>query len=224
MMRKYRFNMVEIMLAIVVLSLGMTMVFVLFPAGLSSHRTAMAENSLADLAELIMSHVRAELTLGSNEVKFTAAPAAAGSTAVTYDLDDDPTSKWTAIDGGGTLWQGKTDKNVYLIRQLSGPPDDRYADFAAIARVYPDNNSDFSDDLLVPMKYGSAVDYYGHMDKSKSGVTGTSAGDIRVLNIYDFLFPMVLEISWPANIPYADREKAYFRFEIFNENFEQKVK
>ena len=43
------------------------------------------------------------------------------------------------------------------------------------------------------------------------------------LQINHFLLPLVLELSWPADVPDEQREKRYFRFEIFNEQFEQKV-
>ena len=69
--RVYRFNLIEIMLAIVIIALGMTSVFVLFPAGLSNHRTAMAENSIADIAELVISRVRAENALSVTDDGFS---------------------------------------------------------------------------------------------------------------------------------------------------------
>ena len=34
-----------------------------------------------------------------------------------------------------------------------------------------------------------------------------------------FLLPLVLELSYPAEVPYEEREKSYFRFEIFNEHY-----
>ena len=51
MLSKRYFNMIEVMLAIVVISLGLSSVFVLFPAGLAAHRNAAADNNTADLAE-----------------------------------------------------------------------------------------------------------------------------------------------------------------------------
>ena len=217
-MRKYGFNLVEIMLAIVVISLGMTAVFVLFPAGLNNHKTAMAENSLADLAEFIMSDVRARVALGSDTEAFTyELGSGTESDMAGITLDDEPDSGWTKVDDAGTLWYRDGKTNIYLIRQLSGPAGDRYTDFAAIARVYQD--SGFSSELMVPVRYGS-VQSYADMNKAASG---SSSGDIKALDVSKFVFPLVLEISYPADIPYADREKAYFRFEVFNENYVQKV-
>ena len=219
-MRKYGFNLVEIMLAIVVISLGMTAVFVLFPAGLSNHKTAMAENSLADLAEFIMSDVRARVSLGSNKDGFASLtfPGGTGDMGVFDGEPEDSGSEWVRVEASSdTLWRLSGKSNIYLVRQFSGPSGNRYTDFAAIARVYQDTG--FSGELMVPVKYGN-VRSYSDMDKTASG---SDPGDIKELTVSSFVFPLVLEITYPANIPYDDREKAYFRFEVFNENYEQKI-
>lgn len=217
-MKKYCFNLIEVMLAVVILALGMTSVFVLFPAGLNNHKTAMAENSFADLAEFIVSHVRSQAALSSNMSNFAYDLGSSGTT-LTYTYDDD--SDWDKVDENGTLMQHKSDKGTYLVRHLSGPADDQYTDFAAIARVYKDDS--FKDELTIPINRDTRVKYSA-MNKSKENITGTNAGDLRELDVENFVIPMVLEISYPADRPYDDREKVYFRFEIFNENFEQIVR
>ena len=217
-MKKYNFNLIEIMLAVVILALGMTSVFVLFPAGLNNHKTAMAENSFADLAELIVSHVRAKAALSSNPEKFS---YDLGTSSKTVDYTFDDNSEWDAIDENGTLMQHKSSKGTYLVRHLSGPADNQYTDFAAIARVYKDDG--FKDELIIPFNRDTRKDY-SSMDKSKTDVTGNNNGDLRELDVENFVIPMVLEISYPADRPYDDREKVYFRFEIFNESFEQIVR
>ena len=50
-----------------------------------------------------------------------------------------------------------------------------------------------------------------------------SSGNAEV-NVKKFLLPMILEISYPAEKEYAQRQKQYFRFEIFNEHYEQERK
>ena len=224
----YRFNLVEIMLAIVILALGMTSVFVLFPAGLNNHKSAMAENSFADLAEFIVSRIRSDAALSSNEAKFTydLGDADDRADALTYcksNIYKEGDSGWTKVDDGGTLLKNNTHKGIFVARQLSGPPGDQYADFTAVARVYPDTS--WKEDFEIPFDADSSgnVKKYEDLDKSKSGITGTAAGDIRVLNVDDFVLPLVVEISYPADKAYDDREKVYFRFEIFNESFELKV-
>lgn len=215
-LRKYRFNLIEVVLAIVILSLGMASVFVLFPAGLSNHRTAMAENSIADMAELVISRVRAEAALkaeaggfGSLTFKklddFEAEPE--------FDFDASGSDPWTFKDCGKDT---PSDAGYYFVRQLSGPTGNQYVDFAAVARVYLDEN--FENELFVPFSVSGDVRYVKDCDLS-----GSDTDQIRTLALNDMILPLVIEISYPADRPYADREKAYFRFEIFNEMYEVKT-
>ena len=219
-MMRFNFNLIEILLAVVILSLGMTSVFVLFPAGLSNHKTAVAENSFADLAEFIISRVRAEVAMSSDHEKVS----------YTFDTPDasvmEDSSGWVEVDEEGTLMKKNGNSCTYLVRQLSGPADDRYTDFSAVALIYRENtenaNADpfFGSELMVPEDYSSAPKSFKDM---KSAGTTVATATMRELDLSDFVIPMVLEISYPANKPYADREKVYFRFEIFNENFELKL-
>ena len=197
-MKRFNFNLVEIMLAVVILSLGMTSVFVLFPAGLSNHRTAMAENSVADLAEFIISHVRAEAALSSNKDKFIYDKFNSGPDKNTYQYDDaDETLKEIA-------------NGVYLVSHMSGPDND-YADFVAVAQVYKDPT--IGEEIYIPQNQTSHPVKY-----APAGATAT----LKELNVDKFVLPMVLEISYPSNLPYEDREFVYFRFEIYNDNFDLK--
>ena len=228
-MKKYCFNLVEIMLAVVILSLGMTSVFVLFPAGLSNHRNAMAENSVADIAELIFSRVRAESALAVNYDGFSP------------DVNDFPVRKDCYNDNGsgdlkepegGLDWEDglsddepwtwkKVDKGLYMVRQVSGPAGDHFVDFSAVVAVYKDDDNDFGKELFIPTKWGGNEKVFNSddIDKSKSGDT---TADVKELELDKFIMPLVMEISYPAELPYKDREKAYFRFEIFNDKYELK--
>ena len=222
-MKKYCFNLVEIMLAVVILSLGMTSVFVLFPAGLSNHRNAMAENSVADFAELIFSRVRAESALAVNYDGFSP------------DVNDFP-ERGALEDGNGNIkdpdtdwddglsedepWTWKKDKDgLYMVRQVSGPVGDHFVDFSAVVAVYKEDDTDFGKELFIPTKWGGNETVFNSIDKNKSGDT---TADVKTLELNNFIMPLVMEISYPAELPYKDREKAYFRFEIFNDKYELK--
>ena len=206
---KYHFNLIEVVLAIVILSLGMTSIFVLFPVGLNNHTDAMAENSIADMAETIISQVRAEAALNVDDKGFGTLSFKKYS-----ELGAEPDFDFTEVDTGDP-WTDKKEGDFYFIRQLSGPADDPYVDFAAVARVYIDEN--FADEIFVPMEIAGNAKHSSEFD-----LNGNNASKLKKLDLTDVVLPLVVEISYPADRPYEDRKKAYFRFEIFNEAYELK--
>ena len=234
-MKMRRFNMVEVMLAVVVIALGMASVFVLFPTGLTAHKTATAENSIADLAEYIFSTVKAQVDIESSG-------EATGDDSNTYkkfekgtwtkfeDKDSDKDimggneSDWTPVGEStlsasdrltkDSLLRHNSSGNVFWIRQMSGPANNRFVDFSAIGRVYVDRNvSSTSTDT------GLGSEYFLDANGARSKLESLTPAAIRSTP-RRFILPLVLEISYPAESPYVNREKQYFRFEIFNENYE----
>lgn len=212
---KYRFNLVEVMLAIVVLSLGMASIFVLFPAGLSNHRSAMAENSIADMAELVISRIRAKAALEGTTDGFGGIASEFSGDPAT-DVGDD----WRSVSSSDPWTVKKINNGLYVVRQLSGPADDPYVDFAAVVRVYTDDN--YLDELFAPVSASGGALY---AEAKHSGSWSLGADDdakLKALSVGSAVLPLIVEISYPADVPYADRTKAYFRFEIFNELYELK--
>ncbi len=243
---KYSFNMVEIMLAIVIIAVGMSSVFVLFPTGLNAHKTAVAENSIADLAEYIVATVRADI-----EVANTAPAADDGSgkankirTGKKFEdrLDNfkDKSSSERAAEvtpdpDNLTGWDEVTDyrnnrnkedisvlKNndgIYWARQLSGPENDRFVDFSAIARVYRDANNWLNDEFFIKISQNGSTVTTSYEKGAPTNIPVPGSDPVAVK--YDkIIMPLVLEISYPADAEYEQREKRYFRFEIFNESYE----
>ena len=85
--------------------------------------------------------------------------------------------------------------------------------------VYKDDDTEFGKELFIPTKWGGNETVFNSIDKSKSGDT---TADVKELELDKFIMPLIMEISYPAELPYKDREKAYFRFEIFNDKYELK--
>ena len=217
---RYNFNMVEVMLAIVIITLGISSVLVLFPVGLSANKGAVADNSIADIAEYVMAHVRARsLSEGvvhsdseNNPAPFKSGAAltaaqifcdrASGGKESVDDVENPPSS-YTPVDrtdpGVATLF--KMGNGSYLIRQMAGPDGNRFVIFSAVARVYLDDDN-FSGD------------YFPGFNKMEEKNNNHK--------IENYLWPVVLELSWPADTPWQEREKRYFRFEIFNTLYEPK--
>ena len=223
MLMKRYFNMVEVMLAIVVISVGLASVFVLFPAGLNAHKKATADSSIADLAELVISSVRTQIDIDTSSGDNFSEISWANYDDKSDDTKVEIKDTWEVVDllktgdkdnddvQNASLLRHKDKENVFWVRQVSGPKDERFVDFSAIARVYCDKNS-FNDDYFFDYKAGSA----GYRKGSALSLKDSKGAEVKV---GEFLLPMVLEISYPAEVPYSEREKRYFRFEVFNEYY-----
>ena len=211
---KYRFNLIEI-LAVVVISLGMASVFVLVPVGLENHKKAMAGNSIADMAELVISHIRAETALKADQDGLNIDD---DEFPFYDDLEDEPEFDWEVDKVNPNPLKKSETKGYYFIRQLSGPPADPYVDFAAYVKVYRDENLD--NEMFITTKYGEEK----HLPSLQNGgkLEGDSANNIVDVENVDMVLPLVIEISYPADVEYDLRTKEYFRFEIFNEMFKLK--
>ena len=243
---RHNFNMVEIMLAVIVIALGITGTFVLFPVGVNANKSAVADNSIADIAEYVTGFVRAKLLAaarppdGEDEEKNDADThkndksksfkskivkkyfddIESASDAYKEAIEVGSPSGWTELNNGNSVATilKHSDRGIYLVRQLSGPEDNRFVDFAAVARVYLDRKDEDStglEDAFFPAmdeekKRTKVVDDKVEFDKPADD-------DIDVLQ--SCFLPAVLELSWPATVPIEEREKRYFRFEIFNDYY-----
>ena len=134
----FRFNMVEVALALVILAIGLSSVMVLFPVGLKASRASVADNNLADIAERVASYLQAKYTsremLGSDtafpETSGIAAFEAEPSGTVPYD----PSQFTTKADGMDGLFTSGSHPGYYVYRQYSnissgGDDSDRAVDY-----------------------------------------------------------------------------------------------
>ncbi len=222
-----KFNMVEIMLAVVVIAVGMSSVFVLFPAGLNAHKSAVADNTIADFAEYVISTIKSRVDSAAEQDYTYSESGKSGNFdefkgGLTVFTDSDSQKYKDALDieslsNRTTLEGGSASKNdtflldstgYILIRQLSGPEDDRYVDFAAVAVIK--KNSLLKDFQI--WKFNNA----GKPGSSPEKIGDSTAGKLTK----NYLSSYVLEISYPADREWNEREKKYFPFELYNTYYE----
>ena len=218
---RHNFNMVEIMLAVIVIALGIAGTFVLFPVGVNANKDATAENSIADIALYTEAVIRSRVLENSNNrtgflqsqvSQHFASPPSPTETepAIVEAADIYDESTWIAAirSSGGpkTLRRRNGVPGVYLYRQLSGNPSSPVVDFSAIVRVYLDGGNTLNSNNSLDNEYF----FRGRTNPERYSTMSSN------VNIFKFLLPVVMEISWPATVPYEEREKRYFRFEIFN--------
>jgi len=230
----FRFNLVEVALALVILAIGLSSVLVLFPIGLKASRSSVAENNMADIAERVAAYVQAKYT--SPEMWGADGTFSNGVGIDNFDADPNyhtsiPTSDQfndaSVADGmDGLLEKKVNNRTYYLYRQYSdasGSGGDRAVDFEAMIRVGWDS------DTLLQQYYsqlgtGSFAPLSGYSRTPASGVTIDSEWQNRMGSSASGLLgkccrTLIIEVSWPADVEWAKREKRIFRVEIFNENF-----
>lgn len=214
--KRHYFNMIEVALALAIIAIGLSSILVLFPVGLNANKSSIANNNLADVAEYMIGYLRAYTIAnwnsdGSNSFidktdLSTTKPT--GEFDKTIPADDDWASFGNKQDDITRLKQLKNNKAVYLYQQISQLEDANgnkvdVPDFSAIIKIWLDDNYEF-------YVYSPTNDTY------------KKASDIETkANLKKYIIALCMEISWPAEVPEANREKKIFRFEIFNDSYDQ---
>lgn len=211
---RHGFNMVEVALALAIIAIGISSILVLFPVGANANKAAIANNNLADIAEYMMSYIRAGVTsewrniTSSNENNSAAyfftnsigdQPDSKGDEGVVLEtIMIDPNK---VIEDNPNLYRLDSNSNQsFLFAQVSGDS----IDFAAVVKIWKEEI-----EMDVPyIKNGKAFEYV----KLPSGT-----------DIDKFARVLCVEISWPAQAPLKNRERRVFRQEFFNENFKRNV-
>lgn len=216
----FRFNMVEVALALVILAIGLSSVMVLFPVGLKASRGSVAENNLADIAERVGSYLQSRYTgAWKADGDLSSIPDIGEFAAEPGAVPDDPsefTTKASEMDG---LFTSSGHPGYYIYRQYSDAAgsgtseSERAVDFEAMIRVGWDTAT--LNNQYYPQVEVTESDTNSY--KPLGGYTFGGTGNLNALNkVYRTL---IIEISWPADAPWEKREKRIYRLEIFNENF-----
>lgn len=205
---RHNFNMVEIMLAVIVIALGLTSTFVLFPVGLNASKDAVAENHISDASEAVITEIH-RLILP----KMFNTTSGKGFAFKSFD------------DLKAYFYDPETASNEvkkYIKEGIETPPGDGFSELGAgvylfyyaspvmstmsqvIATIKLDRNSDsgFEDEYF----YSRNGTFQKYSDLK------STTGDC----INKFLLPITIEVSWPATLPIGEREKRIFRFDMFN--------
>ena len=235
---KHCFNMVEIALALAVLAIGMSSILVLFPVGINANKSAIADNNLADIGEYLMGFLRAgcaaewakiaddrkstveagETPSAPSQSEFFFSNKIATSYNQVKDLGEPRSgTKYEGIDPlsddykkGGA--RSITD-NLYLL-QSSG------SSYENSAFLYKQMTGDIVDFAAVVKVWREEYSFYA-LDAADNDYTEVPVHppSSRRASVNQYATVLCIEISWPAQAPYDQREKRLFRQEIFNEAY-----
>jgi len=206
---RFRFNMIEVVLAIAILAIGLSSVMVLFTSGLRAQSGAAEEILLSQLANEITDSLRAGRQ-ASASISGWAADNITGVEDSDYAHFAQPSattpSTWI-YPAAGTSKANR----VYLRRVPStfksdGSPDEYVNDLAVMVFI-----KEVPQTMIVADKTVSA-DTFVSAEKGNAKYPGK------------FSKTYLVKMSWPADIPLDVRKEKgnirYFRVNVFNENFD----
>jgi len=184
------FNMIEITLALGIIAIGVVAVLGLFPIGAAAGRDAIAETYAAETANQLMSWLEFKFRdTGTDWATFRDTLPSSEPTEADFDA--------TAQTGtGGTIFRGTTSGSANGTYKVI-----RYVDVGGTAEEY-----DAGTDIL---DFDSAVRVW------RSSVSiDTASGTVAVGS--DYAVQLNIEVSWPYQLDYADRNIAEYNLELFN--------
>lgn len=199
------FNMIEVALAMAIIAFGMTSILGLYPVGINAARNAIAENSSIDTVEQFVGYIksRAEVNSSGFDSLFSTStgvlPTITGlpsdatiNTATANFLRDFRVDRTiNQISGFSLYYSDPLDPSIYFVVQ--GPEGSVNCDFMGMLKVWRS-----------PVAMSFRID------------SSTVANPIRVntdLN-YGWGGGLNIEISWPLQKPYNEREKRYYYIEV----------
>ncbi len=196
-MKRLPFNMIEVTLALLVISIGVVSIFGLVPIGYKAHRDAVSNNYSADAADDLLNYLSDKLQedWDVEKAKFPTGAPADISSATSFPRDiNDP--KWKDISSVHPNWYNNDDSTsvfrIYVTSQVrhSGGQYRNVTDFDGVVRVWKTTTSAW--------EYNS-----GWVEQTDTNC------DKRLL--------LHAEISWPATNPYGDRSKAHYVMEVLRQ-------
>ncbi|MBQ7207164.1 MAG: hypothetical protein IJS01_05135 [Lentisphaeria bacterium] len=217
-MRRFKFNMVEIALAVAVISIGLSAVLVLFPVGINATRAAMDENRSSDAVEYVTRYIRGQFLAGWRTN--SAQSSFSGFLDTEYKTSESEPSdglKWAAspVANFPELYRASNcGSGVY---KFTSTGDDT---FSAVVKVWMPAN-DLTADYDKDNQKSACPIYIPNTAPGKNNAPQRVAGDGIVLpdgeNFGSIVQSVLVEISWPGDLPAADRvNKRVFRVDVYN--------
>ena len=241
--RRFNFNMVEVALAMLVISLGLSTVLVLFPAGMKASRQAEEENLLVEAAEAMEAYIRMhhnDTTSATQLPDVLTYNSSDGTADSVVESKFSPTSN--ANKNSSIIKLNNGTAHAYLYRKLTEADGQTVTDFSCVVRLL---RADLDKGIGHEVKNDSTIAYFptasgtstsqvtykkgsatGSVKLEKISAAGSSKGLAKDSSGKELKYFQVInmEISYPADKPYSERKKRVYRVEIFDESYEPEGK
>lgn len=226
MKNMYKFNMVEIALAIVIIAIGLSSVLVLFPIGINATREAIEESLAPEISEYVVHHIRSQFL---NTWQSTPDATAFSGISATYE----PLKNITPAVANGIE---DTVTNFPELKQTASTPGlykfsrtTNGETFSALVKVWrpvddpsdPVKQNSLEKTLYIPDVYGLSSNPQNTADGIRYDDGSGNPVNTRPLltagNLFQkFSQSVCVEISWPVESDEEERNKRTFRVDIYN--------
>ena len=197
---KFPFTMVEILLALGVFAIGICSVMVLFPIGANASRDAAMETYAANAADQMLNYLKYEITR-NNSTYWDEYIQGTPATANTLDTTNPAGKEISPYDMLSTsVWptsMGTVANNVFRHQTNTG-----------VYQILSCRNA-------TPAVNSTEIDFRAIMNVWRQQVTISSSVTLPL----NMAVQLNVEVSWPASLPYAARQKSLYVLEVFNPNF-----
>ena len=234
---RFGFNMVEVALAMLVISLGLSTVLVLFPAGMKASRQAEEENLLIEAAEAMEAYIRMNYNDSSKLPDVLAHDSTDGTADTVVESKFSPTS--STNKNSSVIRLNNSTAHAFLYRKLTEADGQTVTEFSCVVRLL---RADLDKGIGPDLQNKSTLGYFPAASSSNAtGLNGASDvyfkevvssgntdGKVAYVksgtttDTLDYLQVIDMEISYPADKPYSARKKRVYRLEIFDENYHAK--
>ena len=214
MNRRFRqYNLVEVILALGVVAIGVVSIMALFPIGASASRDAAMETYSSNAADE-MFHMLQFMALNDGDSlddswnKWIKNDTKLETSKPDYDEANTEKDKWERLGDttkgiDSNIFKTKsTKKGVFLLISHHDSSADKDATLA-------DAGDTESDSTITYEKVDFRAVVLAWKEKVREDPTDASK-DID----FDEAAKLVIEVSWPEEMPYAARQKRYFSYEI----------
>ncbi len=203
-MKKF-FNMIEVTLAIAVVGLGMAGIMSLFPVGFQASRDAIGDNYASNAAEQFMAFIARKC---NDPTIIEVGPPSKDFWEKYIGWDHDtPTDFSDDLDIDGSF--------------TTSPPTPISEESNCIMPVEGNiyRHTDLTKTQIYAIKVGSSTvtDFNATVRIWRSKLTGLWLFDQNADIPYSTATRLNVEISWPVEKPYAQREKRYYCVELFRQ-------
>ncbi len=214
MNRRFRqYNLVEVILALGVVAIGVVSIMALFPIGASATRDAAMETYSSNAADemfhmLQFMALNDGTTLDDSWNKWIKADTKLGTSKPNYTDDNTDKDKWERLGDStkgidGNIFQAKpAKKGVFLLISHHDSSADKDAALADAGDTESDNTITYE-----------KVDFRAVVLVWKENVREDPTDATKDIG-FDEAAKLVIEVSWPEEMPYAARQKRYFSYEI----------